>query len=217
MLQHLRFVINLKKFILTPQQNIEFLGLLLDSLNMSLSLTPEKLMKVTSQCLEMYKTENVSILQLTKLIGLLSSTAQAVLPAQLQFRYLQQIQVELLSRDPSYQHQVTLNSSAKQELLWWVQNLKLCNGRCLVQPQAQMVIQTDASKTGLEVSYQGLTTRGVWSKQERSLHINVLELLAVKLALLSFTKNRKVRAIHFQIDNTTALRYLTKLGGGLWK
>ena len=55
---------------------------------MSLSLTQEKLMKVTSQCLEMYKTEKVSILQLTKLIGLLSSTAQAVLPAQLQFRYI---------------------------------------------------------------------------------------------------------------------------------
>ena len=61
---------------------------------MSLSLTPEKLMKVTSQCFEMYKTEKVSILQLAKLIGLLSSTAKAVLPAQLQFRYLQQIQLD---------------------------------------------------------------------------------------------------------------------------
>ena len=139
-LQHLGFIINLKKSILTPQQKIEFLGLLVDSLNMSLSLTPEKLMKVTSQCLEMYKTEKVSILQLTKLIGLLGSTTQEVLPAQPQFRYLQQIQVESLSRDPSYQHQVTLNSSMKEELLWSVQNLKLCNGRCLVQPQAQMVI-----------------------------------------------------------------------------
>ena len=44
------------------------------------------------------------ILQLTKLIGPLSSTAEAVLPAQLQCLYLQQIQVESLSRDPSYQH-----------------------------------------------------------------------------------------------------------------
>ena len=132
LLQHLGFVINLKKFILTPQQKIEFLGLLVDPLNMSLPLTPEKLMKVTSQCLEMYKTEKVSILQLTKLIGLLSSTTQAVLPAELQFQYLQQIQVKSLSRDPSDKHQITLNSSAKQKLLWWVQNLKLCNGRYLV-------------------------------------------------------------------------------------
>ena len=76
-----------------------------------------------------------------------------------------------------------------------------------------MVIQTDASKTGWGASCQGLSTRGVWSKQERSLHINVLERLAVKLALLSFTKSRKVRATHFQIENTRALRYLTKMGG----
>ena len=155
----------------------------------------------------------MSILQLTKLIGLLSSTAQAVLPAQLQFRYLQQIYVESLSRGPSYQHKVTLNSSTKQDLLWWVQNLKLCNGRCLVQPQAQMEIQTDASKTDWGASCEGLTTRGVWSKQERSLHRNVLELLAVKLVLSSFTKNREIRPIHFQIDNTTALKYLAKMRG----
>ena len=43
----------------------------------------------------------MTILQLTKLIGLLSSTAQAVVPAQSQFWCLQQIQVESLSRDPS--------------------------------------------------------------------------------------------------------------------
>ena len=100
----------------------------------------------------MYETEKVSILQLTKSIGILSSIAQAVLSTQLQFWYLQQIQVESLSRDPSYQHQVTLNPSAKQEFLWWVQKLKLCNGRCLVEPQAQMVIQTDASKAGCGAS-----------------------------------------------------------------
>ena len=34
----------------------------------------------------------------------------------------------------------------------------------------------------------------------------------MKLALLSFTKNKEVRTIHFQIDNTTTLRHLTKLG-----
>ena len=137
-----------------------------------------------------------------------------MLPAQLQFRYLQQIQVELLSRDPSYQRQVTLNSSAKQELSCWIQDPKLCNGRCLVQPRAQMKIQTNASKkTGWVVSCQGLTTQGVWSRQERPLHINFLELLAVKFALLSFFKNREVRAIPFQIDNTTALRYLKKMEG----
>ena len=45
--------------------------------SISLFLTPEKMMKVASQFLKMYETEKVSILQLTKVVGLLNSTAQA--------------------------------------------------------------------------------------------------------------------------------------------
>ena len=52
-----------------------------------------------------------------------------------------------------------------------------------------MIIQTDASKTGWGAVCQGEKTRGVWSEQEQKLHINILELLAVKLTLLSFTKS----------------------------
>lgn len=53
-----------------------------------------------------------------------------------------------------------------------------------------------------------------WSEQERQLHINILELLAVKLTLLSFARDIEGKTIHFQIDNTTALRYLAKVRGG---
>ena len=46
LLQNLGFVINLKKSVLEPQQKIEFLGLIIDSQNLSLSLTEQKLQKV---------------------------------------------------------------------------------------------------------------------------------------------------------------------------
>ena len=38
-------------------------------------------------------------------------------------------------------------------------------------------------------------------------------MIAVKLALLTFTKTRKVRSVHFQIDNMVALTYVIKIGG----
>ena len=41
---------------------------------------------------------------------------------------------------------------------------------------------------------------------------NVLELKAVKLALLPFNKQKSLKAVHFQIDNTTALLNLMKMG-----
>ena len=41
-------------------------------------------------------------------------------------------------------------------------------------------------------------------------HINALELRATKLALLTFSKQKYLKAVHFEIDNTTALLYLVK-------
>ena len=44
------------------------------------------------------------------------------------------------------------------------------------------------------------------------LHINVLEMKTVKIALLAYYKQFQLKTIHFQIDNTTALYYLAKMG-----
>ena len=53
----------------------------------------------------MYRTfqkTQLSILELTKLKGSLNSTIQAVLPAQLNFKYLQQQQIQALKTVGSY-------------------------------------------------------------------------------------------------------------------
>ena len=92
LLQQLGSVLNLKKSVLTPTQRIEFLGVTVDSLIMTLSPVEEKVSKVKKQCQELVQKTQVSILELTKMIGLLSSTILAVLPVQINFKYLQQQQ-----------------------------------------------------------------------------------------------------------------------------
>ena len=77
--------------VLDPAQETELLGLTVNSQTMTLSLPEEKIRKIKDQCLRLYKASEVSLLDLTKLIGTLSSTIQAVLPARLQFRFLQQL------------------------------------------------------------------------------------------------------------------------------
>ena len=89
-----------------------------------------------------------------------------------------------------------------------MQNLKICNGRYLIQSHSQVLIQANASRKGWSALCEGISTGGQWSKEEKLLHINVLELKAVKLALLTFNKRKTLKAVHFQIDNTTALLYL---------
>ena len=63
-------------------------------------------------------------------------------------------------------------------------------------------------KKGWEEVCQGILSGGEWNLQEQQLHINVLEMKAVKLALLAYRKHFQMKAIHFQINNTRALSYL---------
>ena len=76
---------------------------------------------------------------------------------------------------------VTLNTM--EELAWWIKNLELSNGRAIIQPPSQILMQTDASKKGCGTVCQGIRTGGLWSKKEQEYHINLLELLAIKSAL----------------------------------
>ena len=101
---------------------------------------------------------------------------------------------------------------SKQELLWWVENLRLNNERSIRQKDPNLVIQTDASKSGWGVFCNEVSTGGKWSEKE-NLHINVLEVIAAKFAILTFTKGQSNIAIHLQIDNKTALSYLLKMEG----
>ena len=89
-----------------------------DSLIMTLSLTEKKVSKVQKQFLELLQKKQVLILELTKVIGLLSLTIQAVLPAQINFRYLQQQQTQALKTQGSYYKKVILSRNSKEELQW---------------------------------------------------------------------------------------------------
>ena len=106
-----------------------------------------------------------------------------------------------------------LNRHSKEELKQWIKNLKIYNGRYLIHSHSQVLIQADASRKGWGAVCQGISTGGQWSKEEELLHINVLEMKAVKLALLTFNKQKSLKAVHIQVDNTTALLYLVKIGG----
>ena len=76
-----------------------------------------------------------------------------------------------------------------------------------------MLIQTDALKKGWGAVCKRVRTGSLWIKEEQLLHINVLELLSIKLAVLTFTNSESVKSIHFQIDNKTEICYILKMGG----
>ena len=74
--------------------------------------------------------------------------------------------------------------------------MKVYNGKSLLIEPPDLTIFSDASKKGWGASYQGIITGSQWFLVERDWHINVLELEAVSLAILSFIKFKKLDLIH---------------------
>ena len=81
LLQKLGFVINLKKSILQPVTQLEFLGLQINTEEMALAFSVEKLTHVIQQCQEVYSQTRTSVFSLTKLIG------QAILPGKISISF----------------------------------------------------------------------------------------------------------------------------------
>ena len=126
-------------------------------------LPKEKVEKIKKQCQSLLSLEKVSVRDLAKLTGRLFSTAMVVLPAPLQYRGLQQQQVRGLSMLGSYEDTILLHKEAKIELDWWVQNLDVNDGRCILSTAPQIVIQSDASKSGWGAVCQGQLAECPWS------------------------------------------------------
>ena len=61
-------------------------------------------------------------------------------------------------------------------------------------PKAPIVITLSdaATSEGWGTSTKYLSTVATWTKEERKVHINIQELMAVKLAAKTFTKNKSV-------------------------
>ena len=72
LLQNLGFVINLKKAVLHPTQRTEFLGMIIDSVEMTVSLPQEKVESISKRYQYILSMQEVSIKDLAKFLGALS-------------------------------------------------------------------------------------------------------------------------------------------------
>ena len=75
-----------------------------------------------------------------------------------------------------------------------------------------MEIETDVSKMVWGAYCNGEFMGGCWSQEEKTLHINVLELIAATFGVQAFCKNRKVTSVLLKSDNATVVAYVNKMG-----
>ena len=215
LLENLGFTINWEKSILTPSHKCEFLGMNLDSLTMTVTLPEEKIQDLISTCRETLLTKDLCLRDTARLIGKLYATAPAISQAPLQLRSLQQNLIKAQKIGKGYEDSLSLTDSSRKELKWWVNNLHIQKGNPFFLEPPEMWISSDASMEGWGAAMVGgPSTGGTWTKEEKeSHHINELEMLAAEMAIKIFLNMKKVKSLHIEIDNMTALTYLVKMGG----
>ena len=85
---------------------------------MTLALPQVKVLDIQSKCMQLIASPKTTIMELTKLLGKLSFTAQAVLLRKIQCMYLQQQQIQTVREANSHQIKIKLSQQLLTDLEW---------------------------------------------------------------------------------------------------
>ncbi|KAJ1147263.1 hypothetical protein NDU88_000144 [Pleurodeles waltl] len=105
------------------------------------------------------------------------------------YRALQRLKIHL-REGFGYEDLVSLDHDSRIKLQWWLDHLDTWKGRAIFSTAPDLVLESDASRTGWGARCAQFSTGGLWSKEELSLHINCLEILAGSFAIQTFAKDK---------------------------
>ena len=209
LLQNLGFKISWSK-VQGPVQRLIFLGVLLDTVQCTMSLPEAKLMALLNFLLEFSLRVRASKRQLQVLAGKLNWACQVVYGGR---TFLRRI-LDRINQLNSLNAKVKFNKEFYADLSWWISFLSLFNGKCLfLQKLPTTDVQTDACPTAAGVFFHGdwLYHSFVLDTPEvRYLHINFKEVLAIILAAKRWGKLWSNTHVIIQSDNTTAVSIINK-------
>ncbi len=114
----------------------------------------------------------MSLHLLSQLQGFLESCRPAVWVAPFHFRHIQSCLIrQVASNNGGYQGTVLPDSQAREELQWWITNMKLVNDSAICPLVTEMMITSDTTKMCWGATFGKLLANGRWSHQETLLHI----------------------------------------------
>ena len=108
---------------------------------------------------------------------------------------------------------VSWTPACRLDLLWWLDESRLCQGVSLAQLSPDLDFWSDASDVGWGAHLGPDVVSGLWSPEEACVSINVRELLAVEKGLLHFQASLVGSMVAVFVANSTAVAYLRKSGG----
>ena len=110
----------------------------------------------------------------------------------------------------------SLQKVQKQCIGWWLQKESGLPGIPFQVPPPSLLLYTDASMTNWDSYLKHLTAAaGVWSQEERELHINILEMNEIQLTLNVFLPRILGVSVVLMSDSATMMACLKKQRGSV--
>ena len=213
LLRNLGFTIHYKKSILEPSQSITFLGFIFDSCLMTIELTLEKKDKIYLLCSKLINDRSPSIRHVAKVIGNMVASFPAVPYGKLFYRQLELDKIQALRKNKgNFDKTCHLSENSLNELHWWVNNIQHSKDD-IHKPPVDITVYTDASLTGWGIDDGKNPSGGLWSAKDAQKHINVLELKANYIGIVTYCKDKNYKHVRIMTDNTTAISYINNMGG----
>lgn len=214
LLVSLGFLINENKSILSPTQNIEFLGFNFNSKTMTISLPTEKRLILTKLFKKFKQTKICRIKKFASLVGKLVSISPTQKYGWLHVKPFEIAKLKALKENNNnFSRKMIIPFSINQELDWWLEHIhfsKKVEGR-KVGPFS-LEIYSDASNIGWGACCGVSQANGFWNGKEKGHHINWLELRAAFFGLKCFATKKSHCNILLRIDNMTAIACINRMG-----
>lgn len=222
LLMRLGWLVNGAKSVLTPAQQMTYLGVVINSNNMTFSLGEEKLRKLRDATLEMLQLNQqgrLSLRHAARVLGTMTAAAQGIELARLEERpLLIQVQ-ERLAAGAAWDETIRLQPETVRACAWWLEEFRQWNGVQIIEPSSEThVLTTDASQSGYGVTIVAcngsLDARTQWCLPRGQEHrsSNWRELSAIAFAIERHGPALQGATIKIRSDNATSLACIRNQG-----
>ena len=208
-------VLNVPKSQLAPTQRLIHIGVEY-WLDVGLMFPPMDRVHKTESGVSLLLSVQVTTVHFwLSLLGRMSSATDAIPLGRL---HLRPLQLYLLAHWSRASKDMAALIPVKQNLLdhhlhWWLNRKYTRAGMLLDIPEAQTQLFTDASESGWGAHSNTFQASGEWSAREAILHINQLEMLAVRNALAAFKTLLSGLTVQLMSDSAIVVSYIAKQGG----
>ena len=231
LLIRLGFYISWDKLV-SPCQNITFLGLNLDSITMSISLPNDKIVKLQDTLRQFVSLKRVKKRDLQSLAGSLAFASTVIKAGRTFSRRV----IDLVNSVKYGHYFIRLNDCFRLDCQFWLSfmNNPLFNGTAKIldnDPIDISILQTDSSFYGYGVFYNGEWLAGAWDEDPPHVpsgidlknnwepfkcpdairsNINILELIPVLIAARRFGHLWQNKRVFVYTDNSSVLSYINR-------